>query len=145
MGAPVQIVIGIGIAIIIIDADPRGAKSYGEKLPASPLLPPPSTWWMPTSKTCETPPLLIPFLELGVATAYSRLEAQGGPTDAEIDEARAWGERLPEVADLLIRSAPGEGRSPLLRGLRRRLPVEAPTRPREVVEAALDLCGATSA
>jgi len=38
---------------------------------------------MPTSTDRELPPLLIPFLELGVSVAYSRLQAQGGPTDAE--------------------------------------------------------------
>lgn len=64
---------------------------------------------MPTTQDPELPPLLFPFLELATATAYAQLQARGGPTDAEIDEARAWGERLPEVADLLIRSSKGAG------------------------------------
>jgi hypothetical protein len=62
-----------------------------------------------TSKTSEIPDLLLPFLEIGVSVAFTKLQAQGGPTDQEIEEARAWGERLPEVADLLVRSAPGAG------------------------------------
>lgn len=53
--------------------------------------------------------MLLPFLEVATSIAYSKLLAQGGPTDSEIEEARAWGYRLPEVADLLIRSAPGAG------------------------------------
>jgi len=66
---------------------------------------------MPTSSDPELPPLLVPFLELAVSTAYSRLQARGGPTDDEIDQARAWGEKLPEVADLLVRSSKGAGQT----------------------------------
>lgn len=62
---------------------------------------------MPTDR--ELPPLFLPFLEAATATAYSRLQERGGPSDAEVEEARAWGEKLPEVADKLIRSAPGAG------------------------------------
>lgn len=65
---------------------------------------------MPASTNRDLPPLFLPFLELATSVAYSKLQAQGGPTDAEVDEARAWGEKLPEVADKLVRSAPGAGK-----------------------------------
>lgn len=55
------------------------------------------------------PPLLLQFLELAVAVACTDLEKHGGPSEADVNRARAWGEKLPEVADLLVRSAPGAG------------------------------------
>lgn len=61
------------------------------------------------NKTCETPPLLLAFLEPAVAVACFGLQQRGGPSEGDIERARAWGEKLPEVADLLVRSSPGAG------------------------------------
>lgn len=61
------------------------------------------------NKTCETPPLLLTFLEPAVAVACFGLQERGGPSEEDIERARAWGERLPEVGDLLVRSSSGAG------------------------------------
>lgn len=47
-------------------------------------------------------PLFSTFLTLAVNVALADLERRGGPTMDDVEEARAWGARLPEVADVML-------------------------------------------